>query len=218
MCKAHTHAAADSGTIGQSESGLKGRRRDARRFGQVAGGLKGCLKHMGPWSPADLTLGIRHVAKLHEAGDVADVPAGAPLSPQSHGEFFALLRTEIALSAAAYKLPDVAAIAAEPGVPDALEVVHAHVDGAARFKPPFFLAIDHRMEAVRVVVRGTKAGADVLTDLAGQWEAYAGGYAHSGFLRSAEWLLGELSGVLPRTLEAHPGCAATPARRQPKLF
>jgi Lipase (class 3) len=186
-----------------------------QQYGEVAAGLKQCLGHMGPWSVMDLTLGVRHVGQRHDAHNISDNLFGNVVTLASYPRLFEYLHTEIAFARAAYAIPDVAAIAAAiatgGGGGGDVHVALVH-PAAARFKPAHYVAVDSASRLVRVAVRGTKEVSDVLTDIAGHWEPYGArgeGQVHSGFLRSAEWVLQEEAELLVQLLNAHPGRAPT---------
>jgi hypothetical protein len=175
---------------------------------EVAAGLKQALQHMGAWSVLDLTLGVRYVGQRHDVHGVCDNLAGTQLSPSADAALFQTLRAEMRIARAAYAIPDADAIAQQAqGLIDAAALARVH-PAAARFKPAHFVAVDAAAALVRVVVRGTKDTADVLTDIAGHWEPYEGGQVHSGFLQSAKWLLAEEAELLAELLRKHRGCAA----------
>ena len=43
---------------------------------EVADALKRCLRHMGPWTLPDLTIGLQRMSELHEKEDVKDFLPG----------------------------------------------------------------------------------------------------------------------------------------------
>lgn len=173
-------------------------------------GLKACLKHMGPWSVGDLTLGLRHVGARHNAHDISDNLPGWPLTspPAADQRLFEWLEEESRIARSAYFVPDAATVSAEAGGRVAAADIEAHT-ASARFQPAHYIAVDEAARLVRVVVRGTTDVHDVLTDLAGHCVAYgdSGHKVHAGFLQAGEWLLGQVAASVGRLLEAHPGCA-----------
>lgn len=134
-------------------------------YGDVASGLKECLKSMGPWSVGDLTLGIRHVGKRHDRLDVSDRLPGPPLQGSTSASTFALLRREIKFTQAAYSIPDSPAMANKAEFTDTDCVLHMYNE-TAKFQPAYALIKDNEAKLVRVVVRGTNDLNDVLTDSA----------------------------------------------------
>lgn len=57
------------------------------------------------------------------------------------------------------------------------------------FRPNFFVAIDRRLSAVILSIRGTMSLRDTLTDLNFEYVPWNGGLAHSGMLASATWFI-----------------------------
>eukprot|EP00850_Spirogloea_muscicola_P003634 SM000014S00422 [mRNA] locus=s14:1259732:1262860:- [translate_table: standard] len=71
------------------------------------------------------------------------------------------------------------------------EHILKHAIKAQIQRPAFFVALDHERALVVLGIRGTYAATDVLTDLTSHCEHFQGGYAHSGMLGAAKWLLRE---------------------------
>jgi len=180
-------------------------------YGEVASGLKACLGHMGPWSLGDLVLGLRHVKSRHESHDVSDNIPGQEVLLSACPQIFQYLHQECSLACAAYYIPDVSKMTSEARLEGNFEIVHVH-QATDRFKPAFFVMKDTDAKLVRVVVRGTNDLNDVLTDIAGHWEAVDGGFAHSGVLKSAEWLLDQtVQLLLDIPIQASEQCASVEA-------
>ena len=166
-----------------------------RLFGEGASGLRRCLEHMGPWSVPDLIFGLKHVHARHESGDISDNIPGQEVLPSVCPETFQYLYRECFLACAAYYIPDVSKIASEARLEGHFEILRVH-QATDRCKPAFFVMKDDDAKLVRVVVRGTNDINDILTDIEGHWKDIDGGFAHSGVLESAEWLLDQTEPLL----------------------
>lgn len=57
------------------------------------------------------------------------------------------------------------------------------------FRPNFYVAIDRRLSAVILSIRGTMSLRDTLTDLSCDYVAWNGGIAHSGIIAASQWFL-----------------------------
>lgn len=57
------------------------------------------------------------------------------------------------------------------------------------FRPNFYVALDRRLGAVILAVRGTMSLRDSMTDLACEYVTWRGGLAHSGMLDCAHWFM-----------------------------
>jgi len=71
--------------------------------------------------------------------------------------------------------------------------------------PMHFLAIDHKLKAVILSIRGTASISDVLTDLLCSPRRILGGIAHDGFLRSAYDVLAYTRNHIEKALAEHEG-------------
>eukprot|EP00850_Spirogloea_muscicola_P023442 SM000357S13383 [mRNA] locus=s357:20987:24466:+ [translate_table: standard] len=140
---------------------------------------------MSRWSVAELTLGLYKLAHRHYQEGVKDTIHGEPITARLElEEILHWLRWAMA----AYK-SDSASLA---------RLLHVDKDHILRHsiksqiqRPAFFVALDHERELVVLGIRGTSAATDVLTDLTPHCEPFQDGYAHSGMLGSAKWLLRE---------------------------
>jgi hypothetical protein len=165
---------------------------------------------MDRWTFSDLTLGLLHVATRHRANRIQDhipgieLPCGDDLV-KLLSDFMA----EVNITKSAYCIPDITLIERDSGgIILAGKIVYMHKSVELQsFRPAYFVAVDDKVEAVRVVVRGTQDFSDVLTDIVGHPVPYAGqGHVLVGFLRAAEWLLDNANSILAKTLKDHPGC------------
>ena len=57
------------------------------------------------------------------------------------------------------------------------------------FRPNFYVALDRRLDAVILSIRGTMSLRDTLTDLSFDYISWNGGIVHSGIMASANWFL-----------------------------
>ncbi|PJF18090.1 hypothetical protein PSACC_02113 [Paramicrosporidium saccamoebae] len=70
------------------------------------------------------------------------------------------------------------------------------LDQTKLFRPNFYIAIDRRLSAVILSIRGTMSIRDTLTDLSFEYVAWNGGIAHSGMLAAAQWFLDNIASQL----------------------
>eukprot|EP00850_Spirogloea_muscicola_P013962 SM000097S24815 [mRNA] locus=s97:436383:439959:+ [translate_table: standard] len=145
---------------------------------------------MSRWSVAEITLGLYKLAHRHYQEGVTDtIPGERVTARRELEEILHWLRWAMA----AYK-SDTAALARLLHVDK--EHILKHSIKAQIQRPAFFVALDHERSLVVLGIRGTYAATDVLTDLTPHCEHFQGGYAHSGMLGAAKWLLREeVSGV-----------------------
>lgn len=61
------------------------------------------------------------------------------------------------------------------------------------FRPNFYVALDRRLSAVIISIRGTMSFRDTLTDLSFEYVSWKGGLAHSGMLVAARWFMEHVS-------------------------
>lgn len=70
---------------------------------------------------------------------------------------------------------------------DPQDLLVCDLDQTRVFRPNFFVAIDRRLSAVIISIRGTMSLKDTLTDLSFEYVSWNGGIAHSGMLMAARW-------------------------------
>ncbi|KAH7284902.1 hypothetical protein KP509_33G001800 [Ceratopteris richardii] len=80
-----------------------------------------------------------------------------------------------------------------------------HVNTSAILQPAYFIAIDNAKKCIVLSIRGTYAATDVLTDLQPHSEKFEGGFAHSGILSAARWILENECSKLQILLSDNPG-------------
>jgi len=78
--------------------------------------------------------------------------------------------------------------------------------GEQDFLPAYFVAVDHDVKVVRVVVRGTSVFKDLLIDFNGVTASFMSGYAHCGIALASKALVEEELPRLEEALKKHPGC------------
>lgn len=69
------------------------------------------------------------------------------------------------------------------------EMLVCDLDQNRLFRPNFYVAIDRRLSAVILSIRGTMSLRDTLIDLSCDYVAWNGGIAHSGMIAASKWFL-----------------------------
>ena len=77
------------------------------------------------------------------------------------------------------------------------EMLICDLDVHRLFRPNFFVAIDKRLSAVILSIRGTMSLRDTLTDLSFEYIEWHGGIAHSGMIVAARWFMENVAKQLP---------------------
>lgn len=72
---------------------------------------------------------------------------------------------------------------------DSNDMLVCVLDEHRLFRPNFYVALDRRLSAVILSVRGTMSVRDTLTDLSFEYIQWRGGVVHSGIMMSAKWFL-----------------------------
>lgn len=72
---------------------------------------------------------------------------------------------------------------------DPADMLVCDLDQNRLFRPNFYVALDRRLSAVILSVRGTMSFRDTLTDLSYEYVSWHGGIAHSGMLAAARWFM-----------------------------
>ena len=192
-----------------------------QEFGGIVALLRAVSQQLRGWSLQDLSLGVHYVWTRHEAHNVCDNLPGKRMvqPPADEPGLYVTLHTEVELAHAAYAAVDRSLLASAENciIERAPHLRKGSVKlvrhAAACFKPAHFVAVDVVHKAIRVVIRGTDARDDLLTDLASKCAPYAGGSVHDGIFRSAHWLLAEeeFAALLANLLQAHRGCVSNPS-------
>mmetsp|Transcript_10712 Transcript_10712/g.24409 ORF Transcript_10712/g.24409 Transcript_10712/m.24409 type:complete len:595 (+) Transcript_10712:108-1892(+) len=72
------------------------------------------------------------------------------------------------------------------------------------FQPAYVVCLAHEMNWIVVAIRGSMSWKAVLTDIAADVTEVCGGVAHSGMVRSANWVLGQILPVLAAASAMYP--------------
>lgn len=80
---------------------------------------------------------------------------------------------------------------------DPNDMLVCDLDQHRLFRPNFYVALDRRLSAVILSVRGTMSFRDSLTDLSFDYVPWGGGIVHSGMMTSARWFLDNIAKQLP---------------------
>lgn len=80
---------------------------------------------------------------------------------------------------------------------DPNDMLICDLDQHRLFRPNFYVALDRRLSAVILSIRGTMSFRDSLTDLSFDYVPWGGGIVHSGMLMSARWFLENVAKQLP---------------------
>ncbi|KAI5059894.1 hypothetical protein GOP47_0024314 [Adiantum capillus-veneris] len=149
----------------------------------VARSIRHCVSGMSPWDISDLTLGLYKIATRHALEGVSDSIDGSVVSDKQELEEILYW---LDWAWASY-------LADEKAITEFLHIegqqLKKHVNTSAILKPAYCIAIDDAKKCVVLSIRGTYAATDVLTDLQPHSEKFEGGYAHSGILSAARWIL-----------------------------
>jgi hypothetical protein len=86
---------------------------------------------------------------------------------------------------------------------DPQDMLVCDLDQTRLFRPNFYIAIDRRLSAVILSIRGTMSLRDTLTDLSFEYVSWNGGIAHSGMLASAQWFMDNIAKQLVMFTEEH---------------
>lgn len=80
---------------------------------------------------------------------------------------------------------------------DPNDMLVCDLDQHRLFRPNFYVALDRRLSAVILSIRGTMSFRDSLTDLSFDYVPWGGGIVHSGIMTSARWFLENIAKQLP---------------------
>ncbi|GLJ42506.1 hypothetical protein SUGI_0881060 [Cryptomeria japonica] len=161
--------------------------------------IKKCTAGMSCWGMTDLTLGLYKLYQHHLQESVIDTISGSQVQDiKELGEMSYWLKWAIA----SYK-EDRRSIA------ECLQInelqIKKHVRTSAVLRPSYFIAVDDVKLCLVIAIRGTQSTTDIITDLNPHSEKFEKGYAHSGILAAAKWLMGEESENLQILMKAYPG-------------
>lgn len=154
---------------------------------------------MSKWNMADLTLGIYKLSGRHQLEGAVDTIAGTPIVLPSELED---MLEWLQWAKAAYKR-DQQSLATAMRIRE--EDIVKLVSASDVMKPAFYIVKHHRRRCVVMGIRGTSEAYDVLTDLNPHSESFEGGYAHSGMLTGAQWLLRNEAETVHNVLQENPG-------------
>lgn len=165
----------------------------------VAKSIRHCVSGMSPWDISDLTLGLYKIATRHALEGVSDSIEGSPVSNKQELEEILYW---LDWSWASY-------LANEKAIVEFMKIkehqLKKHVNTSSILKPAYCIAVDDAKKSVVLSIRGTYAATDVLTDLQPHSEKFEGGYAHSGILSAARWILSNENDTLQVLLSENPG-------------
>lgn len=154
---------------------------------------------MSKWNLADLTLGIYKLSGRHQLEGAVDTITGVPIAlPSELEEMLEWLQW----AKVAYK-KDEKSLAQAMRIRE--EDIVKLVSASDVMKPAFYIVKHHRRRCVVMGIRGTSEAYDVLTDLNPHSEPFEGGFAHSGMLTAAQWLLQNEAETLRNVLHENPG-------------
>lgn len=154
---------------------------------------------MSKWSMADLTLGLYKLSGRHALEGAVDTIKGAPIVLRSELEN---ILEWLQWAKAAYKR-DQRSLASVLRIRE--EDIVTHVGTSDVKKPAYYIIKYHRKRCIVMGIRGTSAAHDVLTDLNTHCEPFEGGFAHSGMLAAAQWLLRNEGQTLQNVLKENEG-------------
>ncbi|XP_024539564.1 uncharacterized protein LOC112349404 [Selaginella moellendorffii] len=164
----------------------------------VAASIKRSIAGMSRWSMADLTLGLYKLSGRHALEGAADTINGSRVSSL---EELLEIQHWFGWAYAAYKKSK-EKLAKDLKIEETQIIKHVFTSGV--LKPAYFIAVDNVRHCVVISIRGTLAATDVLTDLNPHSEKFEGGYAHSGMLAAARWLMDNETTCLRDLLVANP--------------
>eukprot|EP00249_Psilotum_nudum_P003658 c17117_g1_i1 orf=177-1667(-) len=165
----------------------------------IADSIRRCATGMGAWGMQELTVGLIKLAARHACEGAVDTICGSPVTEvQELEEMLHWLRW----AKAAYEKD-------RSSVIEFLQLQETQLKKysgtAAVLRPAYFIAVDDAKSCVVISIRGTRAAPDILTDLKPHSEKFGGGYAHSGMLEAAVWILKNEIGTIQDLLRLNPG-------------
>ncbi|CAM6084576.1 unnamed protein product [Calypogeia fissa] len=165
-----------------------------------------CLQsNMGPWSIADMTIGLTAMAKVTQKKPPP--PPGKEVTDLSKDANF-LLRAQHwrALSEAVY-VKDSASFSLFTTLPESALVAASWEPHPETFRPAYAVFVDAPYGAVVLAVRGTSHIIDMLLNSGASPEPFGDndGYAHGGFVHAAKVLHKEVLPHIEKAFKDHSG-------------
>eukprot|EP00762_Andalucia_godoyi_P002735 ANDGO_04419.mRNA.1 hypothetical protein AMSG_08996 len=157
-------------------------------FKVVAASIKEIFLDMNGWSVGDVAFGLRYLAKS-KSEERARLGSSVPASLLHDAKFVDDLRYIAELVKGTYAGSHEELLNRTMLKPSNI-IKSAWTSTIVR--PSYYYALDDRFNAVVFAIRGTASIKDALTDLAATVDPFAGGSAHRGMVRAAQWFNGNL--------------------------
>ncbi|EFJ22158.1 hypothetical protein SELMODRAFT_451449 [Selaginella moellendorffii] len=164
----------------------------------IAKGVLCVQDHIGPWSAADVVLGLAAMAKITE-NDPMEIP-GHPSELASDPEFMVRAQHWRAMAEAVY-VADPASFSLFSHLPESSIVTAVWNPEQESMRPAFALSVDHSYGALVLSVRGTSHVIDILVSAGAMPAPFESGHAHGGFARATDALLEEVRPHIRQVLQ-----------------
>lgn len=168
-------------------------------FNLLAASIQRCAAGMSGWGMEELTLGLYKLFRWHEREGAIDTISGQQVQDIEELEEMCYW---FKWAMAAYQI-DRSSIAESLRINE--EQIKKHVRTSAVLRPSYYIAVDNVKCCLVMAIRGTQSPTDIMTDLNPHSEKFEKGYAHSGILGAAKWIMEEEHENLQILLKAYPG-------------
>lgn len=168
-------------------------------FNLLAASIQRCAAGMRHWGMEELTLGLYKLFRWHELEGAIDTISGPQVQDIDELEEMCYW---FKWAMAAYQM-DRSSIAESLRINE--EQIKKHVRTSAVLRPSYYIAVDNMKCCLVMAIRGTQSPTDIMTDFNPHSEKFEKGYAHSGMLGAAKWLMEEEHENLQVLLQAYPG-------------
>lgn len=168
-------------------------------FNLLAASIQRCAAGMSRWGMEELTLGLYKLFHWHELEGAIDTISGPQVQDIEELEEMCYW---FKWAMAAYQM-DRISIAESLQINE--EQIKKHVRTSAVLRPSYYMAVDNVKCCLVMAIRGTQSPTDIMTDLNPHSEKFEKGYAHSGMLGAAKWIMEEEHENLQILLKAYPG-------------
>eukprot|EP01028_Stygiella_incarcerata_P009548 TRINITY_DN4577_c0_g1_i1.p1 TRINITY_DN4577_c0_g1~~TRINITY_DN4577_c0_g1_i1.p1 ORF type:complete len:465 (+),score=172.89 TRINITY_DN4577_c0_g1_i1:156-1550(+) len=149
----------------------------------VAGSMKEIFLDMGGWGVGDIAFGLRYVSKNKEK-ERKEKGTSVPEGNITDKDFIAHLDYMASLVKGAYGGSERELLARTMLKPENI----LKMDWKSSVtRPAYYIAVDDRINAVVLGIRGTASFKDALTDMVATLDPFMNGMAHRGIVRAAKW-------------------------------